>query len=152
MDQTATSAEASEFCLRVYSHAIRYRVPVFEPLRPRVGLSILTFQTPEHGKLQRFSAYRPHTGCTCHKAATSSTTSSMGLCISTSSRSQFTRRIGKGAISCESQSQRCASFSCYVHWLVSKLGPWAIGHELHRSTSSTMTPFSTYSISIARFF
>ena len=76
----------------------------------------------------------------------------MSLSISTSSRDQSTGRIGQGAISSESQPQRCASFSCCAFWLASKHGPWATDHVLHPSTSSMMTPFSMYSISIAHFF
>ena len=44
----------------------------------------------------------------------------MGLCISTTSRRQSTRRIEQGAISAEFQQQRYASFSCYT-WLVTKI-------------------------------
>lgn len=39
-----------------------------------------------------------------------------------------------------------------LNGFVSKYGPWATVHIFHRSTSSTMTPFCTYFVSIGHLF
>src|ERR1700722_14959829 len=42
-------------------------------------------------------------------------------------------------------------FSCHAFLIASKYSPSPTVHLLHQSTSSMMTPFSTFSISIAHF-
>jgi hypothetical protein len=65
---------------------------------------------------------------------------------------QSTEKINQGAVSGESQQQRYASFFCYAYLLLSKHGPSATVHVPYRSTSSMITPCSTYSISTGHFF
>ena len=65
---------------------------------------------------------------------------------------QFTERIGQGAVSNETQQQRYVSLSIYTCQRVNKHGPQATVHIRHRSTSLTITHFSTSFISIGHFF
>jgi hypothetical protein len=73
------------------------------------------------------------------------------LALSTSSF-QSTERISQGAVSSESQQQRYVSSSSYTYQRVNKHGPRATVHIRHRSTSLTITRYSTSFISIAHFF
>ena len=91
----------------------------------------------------------------------------MGLCVSNTFRLRSTKRIGQGAIrghvqstegidqgaiGGELQPQRYAPFSCNTYWIASKHGRCAAVHLLYQSTYSTMTLFSTCSISIDHFY
>ena len=76
---------------------------------------------------------------------------SMSYLEPSASSFKYKERIGQGAMSGESQQQRYASFSCLC--LSALWVNLAIVHILrHRSTSLTMTHFSTFFISIGHFF
>jgi hypothetical protein len=72
------------------------------------------------------------------------------LAPSTSS-SHSTERISQGAVSSDSQCRGTHLYPVYAYQLMSKPGSRATAHLLHRSTSLTMTHFSTSSISIGYF-